>query len=408
MDAVDGLPMVSTQAKLGRADNALFAYYTPGITTTGMDWCHSHDRDQLERKVKQHLARSKEREIAAPSANSPETLGEQVSPEFDMDRVHELLYRPFSKKYYYHDLALHEVLDRSAEFFGVDGKAMNTCILLVDGGAGRPLTVCASDMLVQQRFAGPGTTVRMVARHRIGADGRRSENITDHGLERFREHYGQRPLSSLADGVDPRVPSSIAAVRAARAQGLKRPEARPPVLAEITHPAVFHYVYAVLHDPLHPPRHTTGSFIAPHIPLRPDFEAWSDRGRKLVELHTGFEMVEPWPLEVRTEHAGLARGTGIKATVLVDKERGSVQLDRYTTVEGVPGEAWSYHIGDRSALEWVLEHWKERLNGRPYTAADGAPRYMEQLDRTIQRIKRVCRVSMETHRIRKELAMLAR
>ncbi|MBK9539635.1 MAG: hypothetical protein IPO12_12965 [Flavobacteriales bacterium] len=182
MDAVDGLPMVSTQAKLGRADNALFAYYTPGITTTGMDWCHSHDRDQLERKVKQHLARSKEREIAAPSANSPETLGEQVSPEFDMDRVHELLYRPFSKKYYYHDLALHEVLDRSAEFFGVDGKAMNTCILLVDGGAGRP------PHRMRERYVGTAT-LRRTGNHRTHG-GPASDRC---GRPPIGEHHRSRP-----------------------------------------------------------------------------------------------------------------------------------------------------------------------------------------------------------------------
>ncbi|MBK8340927.1 MAG: hypothetical protein IPK99_13425 [Flavobacteriales bacterium] len=398
--------MVSTKAKLGREENALFAHFTPGITTTGMDWCHSSDRKQLEKKVRQHIARIAELRMA--DAARSDGSSNSAPRGFDEERMIELLYRPFSKRYFYHDADLNEMLDRSAPFFGANGDSMNTCILLLTGGAGQPLTVCASNTITHQRFTGPGSAVHMVALHRIGMEGQRSENLTNWGLERFRSHYGPRPLRSLADGVDPKVPSTLTAIRAARAQGLKRLEPHPPAYSEIDAATVFHYVYAVLNDPSHPPERDPGSFIAPLIPLHSDLEAWSDRGRRLMELHTGFEMVEPWPLEVRTEHAGLARGATTRGSVLVDKEQGSIQLDRYTSVLGIPTEAWSYVLGERSALEWTLEAWKERSVGRQDPAAKGASRYMEHLDRSIQRIKRVCRVSMETHRIRREIAMLAR
>ena len=38
----------------------------------------------------------------------------------------------------------------------------------------------------------------------------------------------------------------------------------------------------------------------PRIPLAPDFWAFADAGRKLAELHVGYESVEPWPLEYWT------------------------------------------------------------------------------------------------------------
>lgn len=394
--------MVSTKAKLGRAENALFAYFTPGLPTTGMEWCHSGDRHELERKVRRHLS-----EIQAHGTDRPGPGG-QARSKFDADRVVELLYRPFITRYLYHDASMHEVLDRSTTFFSDSGDALNTCILLVDRGADRPFTVCASNTMAHLRYAGPGSSVNMVALHRIGPGSRRTENLTAWGLERFRTHFGPRLVRSLAEGVDAKVPSTIAAVRAARAQGRRRPEVRPPVSVEIDPITVFHYVYAVLNDPIHPPMRGPGSLIAPPIPLYRDLESWSDLGRRLLELHTGFEMVEPWRLEVRTEHAGPARGAAVKASVVVDKTNGSIQLDRYTSVQDIPSEAWSYVLGDRTALEWVAEAWREAITARQDPAAKAGSRYIDQLERTIQRIKKVCRVSMETHRIRKELAMLTR
>ena len=44
----------------------------------------------------------------------------------------------------------------------------------------------------------------------------------------------------------------------------------------------------------------------------------------------------------------------------VDKERGTITLDEQTTLVGVPAEAWEYQLGSRSAMEWVLDQYKER------------------------------------------------
>ncbi|MCK7496171.1 MAG: hypothetical protein MZW92_38490 [Comamonadaceae bacterium] len=33
---------------------------------------------------------------------------------------------------------------------------------------------------------------------------------------------------------------------------------------------------------------------------------------------------------------------------------------RETTLAGVPPEAWTYRLGNRSALDWVLDQYKEK------------------------------------------------
>ena len=54
-----------------------------------------------------------------------------------------------------------------------------------------------------------------------------------------------------------------------------------------------------------------------------------------------------------------------KATLKADKEKGTIVLDGQTTLVGVPAAAWEYRLGSRSALEWVLDQYKEKTPGDP-------------------------------------------
>jgi len=42
------------------------------------------------------------------------------------------------------------------------------------------------------------------------------------------------------------------------------------------------------------------------------------------------------------------------------KDSGVIEVDTLTTLRGVPAEAWQYRLGTYSALEWVLERYKEK------------------------------------------------
>ena len=86
-------------------------------------------------------------------------------------------------------------------------------------------------------------------------------------------------------------------------------------------------------------------------------------GQELLDLHIGFESAEPYPLK-RTDKAGDAKRVILKP----DKERGSIVLDDKTTLTGVPPDAWRYQLGRRSALEWVLDQYKEKKPRDPTIA----------------------------------------
>jgi predicted helicase len=65
----------------------------------------------------------------------------------------------------------------------------------------------------------------------------------------------------------------------------------------ITKDTIFYYVYGVLHDPIYRDKYALNlKRDLPKIPFYPDFWRWSDWGKALMNLHIGYETIEPWPL----------------------------------------------------------------------------------------------------------------
>ena len=114
-------------------------------------------------------------------------------------------------------------------------------------------------------------------------------------------------------------------------------------------------------------------------------------GHELLDLHLNFESADPYPLE-RAE-----AGPPGRPLLRADKERGYITLDARTTLTGVPESAWRYRLGSRSALEWVLDQYKERKPRDPTIAARfNTYRFADHKERVIDLLKRVCTVSVRT------------
>ena len=193
--------------------------------------------------------------------------------------------------------------------------------------------------------------------YRYTEDGTQVSNITEWGLSRFREHYK------------------------AEHHGYIGPE------------EVFAYTYAVLHDPVYREKYAADLRREfPRLPFYADFQVWARMGRELLDLHIGFESVEPHGLE-RREGTGAAGRAKLRA----DTERGLIVLDGKTTLAGVPESAWRYRLGSRSALEWVLDQYKERKPKDPTIAAKfDTYRFADHKERVIDLLDRVCAVSVRT------------
>jgi len=122
----------------------------------------------------------------------------------------------------------------------------------------------------------------------------------------------------------------------------------------------------------------------------------------LLDLHIGYESVEPWPLtrtdtpDERAEKAGLSPKPALKA----DKDAGTITLDSETSLSGIPEECWDYKLGNRSGLEWILDQYKERTPRDPTIREKfNTYRFTDYREEVIDLILRVTRVSVETIQI---------
>lgn len=112
--------------------------------------------------------------------------------------------------------------------------------------------------------------------------------------------------------------------------------------------AIFHYVYAALHDPLYREKYATNlKRECPRIPFYKDFWQWAEWGKELMDLHIGYESVAPANLRRSDLPDEKARKAGLhpKCILKADKDGGRIIIDSETTLTGIPPEAWNYRLG---------------------------------------------------------------
>jgi predicted helicase len=156
-------------------------------------------------------------------------------------------------------------------------------------------------------------------------------------------------------------------------------------------------VYAVLHDPHYRNKYEQNlKREFPRIPFYENFEQWANFGKELIDLHLNYETIEKSPLTRIDSNKAKIPKPKLKA----DKANGIIQLDDNTRLENVPKEAWEYLLGNRSAIEWVLDQYKEKTP-KDATIAEkfNTYRFADHKEHVIDLLCRVCKVSVETVRI---------
>jgi predicted helicase len=89
-----------------------------------------------------------------------------------------------------------------------------------------------------------------------------------------------------------------------------------------------------------------------------------------------------------------------KSKLKADKDAGTIILDDLTTIERIPDIAWLYKLGNRSALEWILDQYKEKKTKDPTIAEKfNTYRFADYKEKAIDLLLRVTTVSVETMKI---------
>ncbi len=165
------------------------------------------------------------------------------------------------------------------------------------------------------------------------------------------------------------------------------------VRAEITKLDIFHYTYAVLHHPTYRTKYELNlKREFPRLPFYENFHQWVSWGKSLMDLHLNYETIAPYGLQ-RLEIATKANPKPKLATV-------PIFLDENTQLTGVPNLAWEYKLGNRAALEWILDQYKEKKPKDPTIAKlFNTYKFADYKARVIDLLQRVCTVSIRTMEI---------
>ena len=369
-DMRDLIPVASKDAKagkLGSKGKAIFELYSLGVSTNRDEWIYDFDEQLLVTKMAffdSIIKDSKKRNV--PIQNTIK-LSRNLSRRFKTTKLEKLnnkykinsaLYRPFIIKNIYvsetyiDELGLQKLLN----------NFKSSVIYFSDRGHRSEFTTFSSDHVVDLHCGPSVDAFQCLPLYRYTSDGTRIENITDWALEQFRNAY--------------------------------------PYQTDLTKLDIFHYVYAVLHDPLYREKYALNlKREFPRIPFYSDFSQWAAWGKRLMALHIGFETVEPWPLERVDTIDEKAKAAGLKPKVILKSkpELGVIELDSETQVRKIPSEVWTYKLGNRSALDWILDQYKEKTPKDPTIREKfNTYRFADYKEKVIELLLRVTRVSVET------------
>jgi predicted helicase len=186
----------------------------------------------------------------------------------------------------------------------------------------------------------------------------RRENITDWALQQFRQHYSDKKIGKWD---------------------------------------IFHYVYGLLHHPGYRAKFADNlKRELPRIPFAPDFRAFAAAGAELARLHLDYEKLEPYPLKW-LETPDVPLSYRVEDKMRLSKDKTALTVNPSLTLAGIPPETFSYRLGNRSALEWVIDQYQVSEDKRSGIRSD--PNRSDDPEYIVRLVGQVVRVSIETVRV---------
>lgn len=380
------LPLTSKETKAAKTaakERAIFRTFSLGVSTNRDEWVTDLSNVSLGKKVEALLSRLNtdvSKNAIKWSRNLKRRVLQGRTEDFDTARIRPMYRRPFLREWFYDSGVLVDERGAAPDIFPL-GRGTE---YIAFHGISSHNELCAlahteiPDLNLLKRGNGGTYYVPLT----VGASATdRADNITDWALKQFATHY---------------------AAETGKGKGARK----------ITKEAIFHYCYAVLHDPLYREKYAQNlKREFPRIPFYAGFWQWAAWGEQLMALHIGYEAVAPFALTRHDEPDARARAAGQapKALLKSDPAAGSITLDSETTLRGVPPQAWAYKLGNRCAIDWVLDQHKEKKPKDPTIRERfNTYRFADHKEKVVDLLARVTTVSVETLKITEAMKAVAR
>ncbi|MGB8031847.1 MAG: type ISP restriction/modification enzyme [Terracidiphilus sp.] len=359
----------------------LFRLFSLGVVTSRDAWVYNHSPDSILSNVKRivstfHRERQrfltltpKEKKKYAPTIGEhdikwTDRLIEAVKSGDELKvepwKIRRSLYRPYNSEYLYFDHLLNQRRYQQHRIFPNESCEAENISIIVKNSGEWPFFVLAVNSLSDLLPQGGSQCFPYYTYDEAGTN--RHRNITDWALTEFRSHYGQK-------------------------SNTKRD--------------IFHYTYALLHHPEYRTRYAANlKRELPRIPLAPDFDEYARIGSDLMKLHLEYEQQREYQLKRR--ETGKLDWRVEKMSLSKDKTQ--LKYNDFLTMNGIPPEVYEYRLGNRSALEWVIDQYRVTTDKRSGIVND--PNRDDDPEYIVRLIGQVVTVSLETVKLVRDLSAL--
>jgi predicted helicase len=134
----------------------------------------------------------------------------------------------------------------------------------------------------------------------------------------------------------------------------------------------------------------------PRIPFAAVFEAFATAGKKLADLHLNYESAKEYPLrKVATPNVPLSYVVADK--MRLNKEKTELKVNESLTLTGIPPAVFQYRLGNRSALDWVIDQYRVTEDARSGIVSD--PNRDDDPQYIVRLVGQVVRAKVETVKI---------
>ena len=301
------------------------------------------------------------------SRNLKRELKRNRTAENSDNKLRNLLYRPFTKSYLFFDKIMNDEVSHLPSIFPTSETESENRVICVSGIGHDFFRTQIANVIPELKFsssANGGT--QCFPFYTYNEDGtNRQENITDWALAEFRKHYGDETISKWD---------------------------------------IFHYTYGILHHPEYREKYQANlKRDLPHIPFAPDFWGFANAGAQLADIHVAYESQPKYdglkyietpdmPIDWRVEKMKLS------------KDKTQLVYNDFLKIDGIPSEAFAYRLSTRSALEWMINQYRVKVDKRSDIVND--PNRADQPRYIVDLIARVISVSLQTVEIVKRLPEL--
>ncbi|AEF86014.1 DNA modification methylase [Treponema primitia ZAS-2] len=318
------LPLCSKEAKSGKGEGkTVFELFSLGVVTNRDDWVYDFDEKNLIGKIKYFINAFND-SVSNDKNNMSIKWTRAVLNDFTKGKKYKFsqmfiiksLYRPFINAFLYYSKELNEMRYQLPKIFP------DNLVITISGVPGTKSFSTLAASIVYCLDLLEKTQCLPLYRYEKN---KKLDNITVWALAEFQNHYKDK---------------------------------------NITKEDIFHYVYAVLHNPLYREKYAIDlKQDYPRIPLYREFKKWAAWGKELMDLHIGFEKTAPHKgITVITAPADYRATKTHRLDYTKDEQgekvfSGSLTFCDGSGLKGIPPRAFDYKLGNKSAIEWVLDQY---------------------------------------------------